>query len=221
MIRLVCINELYQLLWEEYGPQHWWPAQSNFEIMVGAVLTQNTAWRNVEHALTNLKQARVLTPERILATPQHELSELLRPSGCYNVKAHRLRALCQWLVDNGGHAYLNCRSTRELRDALLSVHGVGEETADAIILYAFERPVFVVDAYTKRLLSRVGLIQGKEKYLTLQSLVAEQLGPNTVDFNEFHALIVEHVKRSCQKVPHCRECQIRHRCSYPVKTTQA
>ena len=212
-------NELYMLLCKAYGPQHWWPALSVFEIIAGAVLTQNTSWRNVERALDNLKQAGALSADRILAMPPHALSALLRPSGCYNVKTRRLRAMCTWLVDNGlvdngGHAHLAAVGTSDLRGSLLSVHGIGQETADAILVYVFERPVFVVDAYARRLFSRAGFIQGKEPYQEIRALVETQMASDAADFNEFHALIVEHSKQACRKNPRCGACPIHHRCRY-------
>ncbi len=208
------IDALYRLLYKEYGPRHWWPAQSVFEIIAGAILTQNTAWRNVEHALVNLKQAHALSPDRILAMAPRVLSVLLRPSGCYNVKARRLRATCAWLVDNGGYARLATFGTSDLRDSLLSVHGIGQETADAILVYAFERPVFVADAYARRIFSRAGIIQGTESYQEIRTLVEAQMAPDGADFNELHALIVEHAKQSCRKNPRCGNCPIHHRCRY-------
>lgn len=208
------INALYRLLYKEYGPRHWWPAQSNFEIFAGAILTQNTAWRNVERALVNLKKAHALSADRILAMQPHVLSALIRPSGFFNVKTRRLRAMCEWLVDNGGHAGLDTLATPDLRASLLSVHGIGQETADAILVYAFERPVFVVDAYARRIFSRAGIIQGNESYQEIRILVETQMVPDAADFNELHALIVEHAKQACRKNPRCSICPIRHRCRY-------
>jgi endonuclease-3 related protein len=225
LIPLLAIDELYRLLLKEYGPQHWWPAQSIFEIFAGAILTQNTAWRNVERALDNLKQAGALSPDQILAMRPHALSELLRPSGCYNVKTRRLRAMCTWLVDNGlvnngEYAYLATLGTSDLRDSLLSVHGIGQETADVILVYAFERPVFVVDAYARRLFSRAGLIQGKESYQEIRGLVETQMTPDAADFNELHALIVEHAKQTCRKNPRCDDCRAYRRCRYPIDNNE-
>jgi endonuclease-3 related protein len=227
---LLGIGELYRLLHEEYGPQRWWPAQSIFEIFAGAVLTQNTAWRNVERALDNLKQAGALSPNQILAMPHHALSALLRPSGCYNVKTRRLRAMCTWLMDNGlmdnglvnngGYAHLGTLGTSDLRGSLLSVDGIGQETADAILVYVFERPVFIVDAYARRLLSRAGIIRGKESYQEIRTLVEKQMAPDAADFNELHALIVEHAKQTCRKNPRCDVCMIYRRCRYPIDNNE-
>lgn len=213
------IARLYRGLHSAYGPQHWWPAQTVFEVIAGAVLTQNTAWRNVERALGNLRQAGVLSSVAILDLPPAQLSDLIRPSGCYRVKTRRLRAVCEWLVDGGGVDRISRLPTEELRDSLLRVHGVGQETADAILLYAFERPVFVVDAYARRLFSRVGLIHGGEPYGEIKTAVESGMGGVAQDYNELHALIVEHGKRSCLKQPRCSGCPLRDDCSYLSQPT--
>lgn len=206
--------DLYRELFEAYGPQQWWPADTVFEVIAGAVLTQNTAWTNVERALANLRRAKALSPGVILELPADELAELLRPSGCYRVKTRRLRSVCRWLQDRGGLLSIGTEPTEALRLSLLQVHGVGEETADAILLYAFGRPVFVVDAYARRLFSRIGLIEGNEPYRAIRSQVQSQMGDSAIDYNEFHALIVEHGKRACLKVPRCAGCPVRDACSF-------
>lgn len=205
---------LYRGLVAVYGPQHWWPAQTTFEIIAGAVLTQNTAWTNAERALSNLREADVMNADRILNLPEEELNELLRPSGCYRVKSRRLCAICEWLRVHNRDDRIGTRTTGELRRSLLSVRGVGPETADAILLYAFGRPVFVVDAYARRLFSRIGLITGKEACREIQAQVELTLDSATQDYNEFHALIVEHCKQACRKSPGCRDCLIRETCVY-------
>ena len=150
------LRAVYRRLLARHGPQHWWPAGTPFEVIVGAVLTQNTAWTNVERAIANLDAAGALSGEGLLALDHERLAALLRPSGYFNVKASRLRAVCAWYVARGGHARLRHWPTRRLRDALLGLHGVGPETADDILLYAFGRPVFVIDAYTRRLFLAAG-----------------------------------------------------------------
>jgi len=197
---------LYQRLFKAYGPQHWWPGESRFEVMVGAVLTQNTAWINVEKAVANLQEAGKLDPDRINAMAPGSLAELIRPSGYYNIKAGRLRHLCRWFTRAGGFAGLDRRPTDELRGSLLGVKGVGPETADAILLYAFERPVFVIDVYTRRLLGALGLIRGDEAYETLRALMQSRLPPAPALYNEYHALIVRHGKERCIGTAclHCR-----------------
>ncbi|HEY5720277.1 MAG TPA: endonuclease, partial [Gammaproteobacteria bacterium] len=179
------LRAVYRRLLERYGPQHWWPAESPFEVMVGAVLTQNTAWSNVERAIANLRAADALSAERILALGPAELAARLRPSGYFNVKAARLRHFCSWYLEQGGRARLARWGTGRLRDALLGVHGIGAETADDILLYAFARPVFVIDAYTRRLCARLGLARGDEPYEVLRAAFEQALGPDVPLFNEY------------------------------------
>ena len=207
------IGSVYASLLRHWGPQHWWPGDTRFEIMVGAVLTQNTAWSNVERAIANLRAHRALSARAILATPMPRLAEWLRPSGYFNVKAQRLRAMCAWYREHARRAPR--MPTDALRHALLAVHGIGPETADDILLYAFERPVFVIDAYTRRLFRRLGLIQGDEGYESLRALFERRLArrANRVAvFNEYHALIVRHAKEICRTKPRCDACCLRRRC---------
>jgi len=199
---------VYRRLHAAHGPQHWWPGDTAFEIMVGAVLTQNTAWTNVEKAIANLKTANALSPEVIAAAPHRRLAAWLKPSGYFNIKAQRLRAFCQWLIRQGGAKRLARLPTERLRAELLQVHGVGPETADDILLYAFNRPVFVIDAYTRRLFQRLGLIQGDEKYEALRQWFETALAADAPLFNEYHALIVTHAKDICRKRPLCSVCKI-------------
>jgi endonuclease III related protein len=202
------IAAVYRKLFAANGQQHWWPGDSAFEIMVGAVLTQNTAWTNVERAIGNLKQAKALSPAAIAKAQPRRLAAWLRPSGYFNVKARRLQAMCRWLIESGGVIKLKKIPTGELRQALLAVHGIGPETADDILLYAFQRPVFVIDAYTRRIFSRLGVIRGNEHYETLRHLFENALGPNVQVFNEYHALIVAHGKNVCRKRPVCGGCPL-------------
>jgi endonuclease-3 related protein len=210
------LRRVYDLLFAHYGPQHWWPGDSPFEVMVGAVLTQNTAWGNVERAITNLKANEALSPEAIVAAPQSALAEWLRPSGYFNVKAKRLREYCMWYLDAGGYESLSALSTESLRHAVLAVKGVGPETADDILLYAFDRPVFVIDAYTRRLAARLALASGHESYEDLRALFERGLGgavqENVAVFNEYHALVVAHAKLHCRKRPVCDGCPFRRQC---------
>jgi endonuclease-3 related protein len=206
---------VYERLYRHFGPQHWWPGETPFEVMVGAILTQNTAWSNVEKAIANLRANNALNAEAIAAAPLAQLAEWLRPSGYFNVKAERLQRFCRWLLEPGRRQQLEQLATDELRHALLSVKGVGRETADDMVLYAFDRPVFVIDAYTRRLFSRLGLITGEEGYETLRALVEEAFGRSqeqTALFNKFHALIVAHAKEYCRKRPLCRGCPLARRC---------
>jgi len=199
---------LYDRLFEAYGPQGWWPAETAFEMMVGAVLTQNTAWTNVEKAIYRLKQGNNLTLSTLTGLKLEELSQLIRPSGYFNIKAQRLKNLCQWLNEQGGIDALKSLATEELRPALLSVNGIGPETADDILLYAFARPVFVIDTYTRHLLKKQRLIKGNEDYETLRQCFEVALDPEPVLFNEYHALIVRHAKEKCTNIEACKHCYI-------------
>jgi len=210
----------YQRLLAAYGPQHWWPANTPFEVMVGAVLTQNTAWMNVERAIANLMAAGRLTCQGILTLPDEALAELIRPAGYFNVKARRLKALCAFLAEQGVAAQperlRELAPLPELRRRLLAVHGVGEETADSILLYALGLPIFVVDAYTRRIFSRLGLIAGSEAYGHIQQGFMAQLPQEVRLFNEYHALIVHLGKSVCRPRPRCGECPLRDICTHPT-----
>jgi endonuclease-3 related protein len=206
------IPKVYHKLFAANGKQHWWPGDSAFEIMVGAVLTQNTAWTNVERAIANLIQARALSPKAIVKAHPRQLGKWLRPSGYFNIKALRLKAMCRWLIAQGGLRKIAKIPTNELRRALLGVRGIGPETADDILLYAFNRPVFVIDDYTRRIFSRLGLIRGSEKYESLRHKFEMALEPDAQMFNEFHALIVVHGKDICKKRPRCQICVLASRC---------
>ncbi|WP_019025176.1 MULTISPECIES: endonuclease III domain-containing protein [unclassified Thioalkalivibrio] len=206
------VAEVGQRLQGAYGDLQWWPAESAFEVMVGAVLTQNTSWTNVERAIANLRAADVLDPESLLALPHETLAEHIRPSGYFNVKADRLRHLLRFLEQQGGVETLARMETEALRSALLGVKGVGPETADDIVLYAFERPVFVVDAYTRRLFERLGLPHARGAYDDLRAYVESELGPDAQAFNDLHALIVEHGKQRCRPKPACKGCPLSDVC---------
>ena len=202
------LHTLYQRLFEAYGPQHWWPAETPFEVMVGAVLTQNTTWTNVEKAIRALREADLLQLDAIAGAGAEQIAILIRPSGYFNVKSRRLQALCRWLQSHGGIAALSREATLPLRDSLLAVHGIGPETADAILLYACERPVFVIDAYTRRLLRKLGLAEGDEDYTSLQRMFETALPPDLALYNEYHALIVRHAKEGCNESGDCRHCRV-------------
>lgn len=180
--------------------------------MVGSILTQNAAWINVERAIDNLKRARALSARRVLAADHVQLADWLRPSGYFNIKAKRLRNFCQWYVDEGGMRALKHRDTDILRHQLLGINGIGPETADDILLYAFARPVFVIDAYTRRLFSRLGWISGDEGYETLRHGFENAIGPDVAVLNEYHALIVIHAKETCKVKPRCKTCVLRRQC---------
>ena len=202
------LQSIYNRLYRAYGPQHWWPAESAFEVMVGAVLTQNTAWKNVEQAVDNLRQSDNLDLQRLLSLSPKKLAGLIRPSGYFNIKAQRLRNLCLWLEVQGGIKALAQQDTGGLRSSLLTVKGVGPETADDILLYAFDRPVFVIDIYTRRLFARLGLITGAEPYETLRGYFETALPADVPLYNEYHALIVRHAKERCTEQGRCRHCGV-------------
>ena len=209
---------LYEYLYAEYGAQNWWPAETPFEVSIGAILVQSTAWENVVKAINNLKAAHPLTPERLGEIPQTELETLIRPSGYYRVKAKKIRAFLEHLRAHHQNrlALLFARETWGLRKELLSVYGIGAETADSILLYAAEKPIFVVDAYTHRLFTRLGWVNGKYHYDRLQSIFMSSLPPDVQFFNEYHALIVRHGKETCRKRPRCEGCVLRQHCPYPL-----
>ena len=208
---------LFQRLHHHYGPQYWWPGDGPFEIIVGAVLTQNTAWSNVEKAITRLNAAKCLTPEAIVALPLVDLAELLRPAGYFNVKARRLQSVCRFLLEAGGIAALEQQPTQPLRKRLLAVHGIGPETADDILLYVFKRPVFVVDAYTRRLAGRLALTDPTLDYEVIRAIFEGALGLDQTLFNELHALIVYHAKQVCRTRPRCYACCLADEC--PARIT--
>jgi endonuclease III related protein len=209
---------VFDALLAAYGPQHWWPAQTRFEVMVGAVLTQNTAWVNVERGLdrliTRLGGPAALSAQQILALPETELAESLRPVGYFNVKARRLRAFCAGYLAAGGLEGLGALDTPALRRRLLEINGVGPETADDMVLYAFDRPVFVVDAYTRRLGGRLGLLHHEAGYEAIRHAFEQALGPDAPLFNEYHALIVRHAKDVCRSRPRCGGCCLRGLCPF-------
>jgi endonuclease-3 related protein len=207
------LQAVFEALLTAHGPQGWWPAETAFAVMVGAILTQNTAWTNVEKALARVTAQIPLTPEALLALPEPELAGLLRPVGYFNVKAARLRAFCAALLEAGGESALATEDTGRLRRRLLAMHGIGPETCDDMLLYAFERPVFVVDAYTRRLFGRLGVLHGGEGYEDIRALFEQALGPDTALFNEYHALIVRHAKDVCRaRRPSCGVCVLRDIC---------
>lgn len=200
--------DIYEALLARFGPQHWWPGDSPLEIAVGAVLTQNTAWTNVERAIANLKAKRLLDLDRLAALPPSRLAPLIRSAGFHNLKARRLHALLGWLRDSGGFAGLRLIRTGELRRRLLAINGIGPETADSILLYALGRPSFVIDAYTRRILHRYGLIKGNEPYDELKALFERSLPRSARRYNEYHALIVRLAKTHCRATPVCTGCPL-------------
>ncbi len=201
---------MHDRLLNHFGPQEWWPAQSKFEVIIGAVLTQNTNWKNVERAIENLRRARLLSLSELHTISQSELAEKIRPAGYFNIKANRLKNLINFIYEvySGDLDTLLQDETGHLREGLLSVKGIGPETADSILLYAAERPIFVIDAYTHRILARHQMCDETTDYYTLQDLFATHLPEDTSLFNEFHALIVRTGKDFCKKKPFCEKCPL-------------
>ena len=194
------------------GPMHWWPAKTPFEVIVGAILTQSTSWKNVECAIANLRSARMLTPSAIIRERTSRLAALVRPSGYFRQKARKLKAFARFLqrVYGGSLKRMFSTPTADLREKLLSVHGIGPETADSILLYAGNHPVFVVDAYTHRIFGRHGITDGKPDYERVRALFEGALPAEPRLFNEFHALVVNTGKNWCRKrAPRCEECPLR------------
>ncbi|MBI2980164.1 MAG: endonuclease [Chloroflexi bacterium] len=210
------LQNIYLQLIDCYGPQHWWPAEEPFEVMVGAILTQSAAWVNVEKAIANLKSARVLSPGALRRLSLSELATLIHPCGYYNAKALKLKALVDWLGegydDNLSNLFTN--SIGELREQLLAIWGIGPETADSIILYAADKPVFVIDAYTRRIIDRIGLTPSSNSYAAYQFLFMDNLPADVALFNEYHALLVCLGKNVCRKRPLCQQCCLRGICQF-------
>jgi endonuclease-3 related protein len=206
------LEAMYRRMEARYGPTGWWPGENPFEIAVGAILTQNTAWTNVEKAIERLKDKDLLSPERILDAPEGVLEEAIRPSGYFNLKAKRLRGFCRYLLGGyGGSMEAMAREPLEtLRPELLAVYGIGPETADDILLYALDKPVFVVDAYTRRILARHGVCPPDIGYEALRALFEDHLPPDAAVWREYHALLVFVGKDYCRKaIPRCPECPLR------------
>jgi endonuclease-3 related protein len=204
------IQQIFELLFERFGPQHWWPGETKDEIITGAILTQNTNWQNVEKAIGNLKRASLMSLDKLYSAEQSQLAQLIRPAGYYNVKAKRLAAFLKWLFEehNGTLTEIEAMNTEALRAELLGINGVGRETADSILLYAFERPVFVVDAYTYRIATRHLLIEPECDYEQLRSLFEDNLREDVKMFNEFHALLVRAGKEFCRPRAKCANCPL-------------
>ena len=216
------LKSIYRVLFQTYGPQHWWPGDTPFEVLVGAVLTQNTSWANVEKAITNLKRERVLTFSRMLNAEPEKLASLIRPSGYFNIKTKRLRHLLVFIHTrySGSLTRMFAEDSSRLRRQLLEMNGIGPETADSILLYAGEKPFFVVDAYTKRVFSRQGLIADNADYHAVRDFFMDNLPRNTRIYNEYHALIVRIGKEHCKKVrPLCGNCPIGPQCRKRVQAS--
>ncbi|MFA5357184.1 MAG: endonuclease III domain-containing protein [Candidatus Omnitrophota bacterium] len=205
------LGSFYRRLRSSFGGQRWWPADTPFEVMVGAILTQNTSWLNVEKAISNLKSHNLLRPHKLSKLPLKRLASLIRPSGYYNIKAKRLKSFLKFFIGNYGGDIKKMRETKPLflREQLLCVNGIGPETADSILLYALDMPLFVVDAYTKRVLLRHGLIEEGASYGEVQKLFTQNIKKEVKLFNEYHALLVKLGKEYCLKnKPKCDICPL-------------
>ncbi len=214
--------DVYRRLLNRYGRQGWWPGDSRFEMMVGAVLTQAAAWSNVEKAVSNLKEAGAVSPGAIRSLPEQRLAELLYPSGYYNAKARKLKALAEFLGSRFGDDVdaMSREDAWELRGELLGVHGIGEETADDILLYPLGKPVFVIDSYTKRLFFRLGLAPERAAYSRYQSIFMDSLPADADLMGEFHALIDHHSASVCRPKPSCVGCCLVEVCPTGIERTR-
>jgi len=205
------LNSVYNKLYSHFGPQYWWPAETYFEVIVGAILTQNTNWLNVEKAIKNLKDKKLLTPAKLHRLPQERLAPFIKSTGYYNIKAKRLKEFLNFLFKSyqGSLLRLSLADTQVLRKQLLCVNGIGPETADSILLYALNKPVFVIDAYTKRILSRHRFIKEDSSYEETQNLFMKNLKNDIKLYNEYHALLVKLGKEFCLKnKPKCNICPL-------------
>ncbi len=205
------LHEIYKKLYQTFGPQRWWPGETPFEIAVGAILTQNTNWANVEKAIDNLKKHNALSAKAIHEISTKKLAELIRPAGYYNIKAKRLKSFIDFLMNDyhGRMERMKNEDTHSLRKKLLSINGIGPETADSILLYALEKPVFVIDAYTKRVLSRHGIMRHENPYEKFQEFFHTRLKKDVKLFNEYHALFVRVGKTFCKlNKPICDKCPL-------------
>jgi endonuclease-3 related protein len=205
------LMEIYSKLYQAYGPRHWWPGDTSFEVMVGAILTQNTSWRNVEKVIQKLKRKGVLNPRGMHHLKKSQLAPLIKSSGYYRIKTDRLKFFIDFFFEeyDGNVKKMGRERLGVLREKLLGVKGIGPETADSILLYGLRKPIFVVDAYTKRILSRHGLISEKASYEEVQKFFMNHLPMDEKLFNEYHALLVHLGKTVCKKIPRCDICPIK------------
>lgn len=212
------LKEIYKRLFDKFGPQHWWPGETPFEVMIGAVLTQSASWKNVETAIANLRTAGLMSPAALIKKSPEEIAPLIRSAVYYNVKARKLKALVEYIGNSCENDLdkLFERDTGQLRDELLAVWGIGEETADSILLYAANKPVFVIDAYTRRIMSRIGIQPENDTYPDWQSLFMKNLPARVTLFNEFHALLVRLGKETCRPKPLCPDCPLSDICKSSV-----
>ena len=229
---MLSMNRLYRILLENYGNQGWWPLINNatliseysgrkpvkeneyLEIFIGAILTQNISWKNVEKAIIRLKVNNALSVDSLVNIEDEELAGLIKPTGYYNQKAKKIKNFLQWFMSyDYSFKKIKAIEPDKLRNELLSIKGIGPETADSILLYAFSINIFVVDAYTMRLLKRIGILSGKENYHEIQEIFHKKFNGKTIEYNEYHALIVAHCKNACMKTPKCHDCCLKRNCN--------
>ncbi len=203
--------EIYKILYKAYGRRKWWPADTAFEVAVGAVLTQNTSWANVEKAITSLKKHNTLSARALRNITHKRLASLIRPCGYYNIKAKRLKNFIDFLFTHykGNINTMKKNPPEVIRGELLGINGIGPETADSILLYALDKPVFVVDAYTRRITECLGMTTPESSYDEIRALFTKNLPRSVKLFNEYHALIVTHCKEACKVKPDCKECALK------------
>jgi len=213
------LADYYDALFQAHGPQHWWPGRTRIEVIVGAILTQNTSWSNVEHAIAELRRHKLLSFAAIERVPLARLARLIRSSGYFRQKARKLKAFVQFVRKqfNGSLDKMFATPTALLREQLLGIHGIGSETADSILLYAGMHPVFVVDAYTRRILERHALAHSRDSYQEIRERFEQSLPASPALFNEYHALIVHTGKHFCRKrEPDCAHCALQPFLPAPV-----
>lgn len=206
----ISLYEIFRRLYARFGPQNWWPGETPFEVLIGAVLVQNTSWSNVEKAIRRIREAGLRSPQSLYALKDAELEELIRPAGYFRIKARRLKNVLRFCITRYGGSLERMFQTplQKLREELLSINGVGPETADSILLYAGQMPTFVVDAYTHRIFSRHGWVDFEVDYHTLKDFFESRLEPDTKLYNEYHALLVKLGKEYCRKTPRCEGCPL-------------
>ena len=211
------LQKVYRRLYTRYGPQGWWPGNGTFDVIVGAILTQAAAWTNVERGIASLKEADCWSWQAIYDRPVDDLAQIIRSCGYFNAKARKLKAFAQHVVEryDGNLAAMLGQDLPELREELLSIHGIGQETADDILVYAARKPSFVIDSYTRRILQRMDLIPREKaaSYQACQALFHENLPGDATLFNEYHALLDRHAKEACVKVPKCQGCCLEDICA--------
>lgn len=216
MVQSKSIEIIYERLLIHYGRLNWWTAQSKLEIMVGAILTQNTSWKNVEIALELLTASNMLSCKKIISSTDEKFADLIRPAGLNNVKTKRIKSLASFVLSacNGNVSELQSWNSSLLRKCLMNINGVGPETSDAILLYALNKPFFVIDNYTRRMMRRIGLYPSNDMYDSWQSMFNTGINMDTQTYKQYHALIVENSKLHCRKSPSCEGCPLNEICDY-------